>query len=146
MAITRFWGRDAEALFAALPAGTPFYAEREGAWAVKMSGKTLRGIPVAGRCVVSDNCDDDDRLTVTVVVMDHPSMDRPVTIRQEFGIGYPVDSARWMWEEGNYSCDCNRSRFIIGAGTAFPAMECGETIELKQIFVYRENVPWSVKK
>ena len=25
----------------------------------------------------------------------------------DFGYGYPVDAAEYMFEDGNYSCDCN---------------------------------------
>lgn len=50
-----------------------------------------------------------------------------------FGYGYAEHSARFMYYEGNYSCDCNRSRFLSARCEAFRDLEefdCGETIEL----------------
>ena len=29
----------------------------------------------------------------------------------DFGYGYPPENAWWMFHEGNYSCDCNKSLF-----------------------------------
>jgi hypothetical protein len=44
------------------------------------------------------------------------------------------DAMRFQWEENNYACDCNRSRFIQRQcdGT-FPEMDCGETIKLVEM-------------
>jgi hypothetical protein len=44
--------------------------------------------------------------------------------------GEVVDDAAlyYNWEEGNYSCDCNRSRFF-GLGS----WPCGDTIEVTDI-------------
>lgn len=36
----------------------------------------------------------------------------------------------YIWDEGNYSCDCNRSLFINNVDESFPLMGCGEEIEL----------------
>jgi len=37
----------------------------------------------------------------------------------------------FMWEEGNYSCDCNKSLFIQrNCCPDFPEMECGDRITL----------------
>jgi len=32
----------------------------------------------------------------------------------------------FIWEEGNYSCDCNRSKFIREVDPDFPDMSCGD--------------------
>ena len=37
-------------------------------------------------------------------------------------------TVEYLWTEGNYSCDCNRSAFL-----GLPQMPCGETIELLRI-------------
>lgn len=37
---------------------------------------------------------------------------------------------RYMWEEGNYSCDCNKSLFARQRGFDCNELECGDTIEL----------------
>lgn len=40
-------------------------------------------------------------------------------------------AAEWMFNEGNYACDCNRSLFINEyCDKDFPDMDCGDTIEL----------------
>ena len=45
--------------------------------------------------------------------------------------GTPLDGALYMWESGNYSCDCNKSLFIQRqCDPNFPDMNCGESIEL----------------
>lgn len=39
-----------------------------------------------------------------------------------------------MWEDGNYSCDCNKSLFIQRQHNEdFQEMTCGETVELVEI-------------
>lgn len=39
--------------------------------------------------------------------------------------------AEYMYTEGNYACDCNRSDFITrNCDANFPEMECGDTIKL----------------
>jgi len=37
---------------------------------------------------------------------------------------------RYMVEEGNYSCDCNKSAFLIESGLGIEEYPCGEEIEL----------------
>jgi len=40
----------------------------------------------------------------------------------------------FIWEEGNYSCDCNRSDFIkIYCNEYFPGLPCGDSIKLIDI-------------
>lgn len=36
----------------------------------------------------------------------------------------------FLWEEGNFSCDCNRSEFAQRHGYDWPELECGDTIKL----------------
>jgi len=46
----------------------------------------------------------------------------------------PRGQALYMWEEGNYSCDCNRSIFIGRyCDQTFPKFPCGEEINLVNI-------------
>ena len=41
------------------------------------------------------------------------------------------ETIRFMYEENNESCDCNRSLFIKRyCNESFPELECGEEIEL----------------
>lgn len=49
-----------------------------------------------------------------------------VTYYDDYG-----DSMEYMFEDGNYSCDCNRSLFIQRqCDEDFPDMKCGDTIEM----------------
>ncbi len=49
----------------------------------------------------------------------------------DFGFAYSKDSAEYMFEEGNYSCDCNKSIFLSKKYPKVPEIDCGDTIELK---------------
>lgn len=45
-----------------------------------------------------------------------------------------LDGAEFMWTEGNWACDCNKSIFINEhCDNEFPHMECGEEIQLLEI-------------
>lgn len=58
------------------------------------------------------------------------------TLSYDFGYEYPIDTALFMFNEGNYSCDCNKSLFIIEkCDKNFKELECGEDIELVTIDV-----------
>lgn len=54
---------------------------------------------------------------------------------------YPEDAAIWMFTEGNYSCDCNRSLFIRQqfGEDAVPELPCGDTIELLDYHIEKER-------
>lgn len=42
--------------------------------------------------------------------------------------------AEYMYNEGNYACDCNRSQFIAEqCDASFPELECGDAIKLVSI-------------
>lgn len=48
---------------------------------------------------------------------------------------------RYMYEEGNYSCDCNRKLFIASAKHQIEDIDaaCGDTIKLKRLTVIRPD-------
>lgn len=57
----------------------------------------------------------------------------------DFGFGYPASSAEYMFNEGNYACDCNVSSFIHDKYPAFPEMDkCGNEIVMKSLDVVLE--------
>lgn len=147
MPITRFWGREADTVFACLPAGTEYYREDGLAYAVKLPADEVRSWIGPRDCVMVDESEDDPRMTVPIFTLRHKSLPADVKCREEFGVGFPVESARWMFIEGNYACDCNKSLFIRRNGHPdFPEMDCGDEIELVDIDVIREAVEWSVKE
>lgn len=53
---------------------------------------------------------------------------------------YLEEDAIWMFTEGNYSCDCNRSMFIRQqfGEDAVPELPCGDTIELLDYHIEHE--------
>ena len=58
---------------------------------------------------------------------------------ENFGYEYPADSARYMYEEGNYACDCNRSLFIERhCNDEFQEMGCGDEIKLVSLKIRYE--------
>ena len=58
----------------------------------------------------------------------------------DFGYGYPVDAAYYTFEEGNYSCDCNRSIFLRETyGENIKELDCGETIKALNFIVTQEK-------
>jgi len=64
-------------------------------------------------------------------------------IEHDFGSDYPKESARFMFEEGNYSCDCNRKVFL---SERYPELgidknitKCGNLIEIKNLKIRRED-------
>lgn len=56
----------------------------------------------------------------------------------DFEREYPIEAAHYMFEDGNYSCDCNRSSFINSRyrTNINPLSECGETIQMKNFQVH----------
>ena len=55
---------------------------------------------------------------------------------------YPEDAAIWMFTEGNYACDCNRSLFIRQqfGDNSIPELPCGDQIELIDYHIEYEEV------
>ena len=56
-------------------------------------------------------------------------------LNYDFGYCYEEDAARYMFEDGNYSCDCNRSNFIREQDESFPELDCGDLIQMKDFKV-----------
>lgn len=54
--------------------------------------------------------------------------------RHDFGYGYPTDAAEYMFTEGNFSCDCNRSTFM-----GIPHRDCGDDIVMVDFRVVLED-------
>ena len=62
-------------------------------------------------------------------------------IHDDFGYDCPEKRAVYMFTEGNYACDCNKSIFIRReyGENAIPLMECGHQIKLIDYhFEYQE--------
>jgi hypothetical protein len=67
----------------------------------------------------------------TIAVCTFKYKDKEYIIDYDFGYEYPKESAEFMFSDGNYACDCNRSVFIQRyCEPSFPEMDCGNKIEL----------------
>lgn len=62
-------------------------------------------------------------------------------INYDFGYEYPEDSAIFMFIEGNYACDCNRSLFIQEqyGKDSIPELPCGHEISMLKYIVKYED-------
>lgn len=77
---------------------------------------------------------DTHRETIARVTLRLPD-GRTGTYDQSFGYGYPKHGVEFMYEDGNYACDCNRELFLerlcdITLTEDPDAQMCGHTIEL----------------
>lgn len=67
--------------------------------------------------------------TIAKIVFEYE--DKEYCLDYDFGYGYPPDSAEYLFTDGNYECDCNRSTFLHKKYPDFPEMEeCGERIKM----------------
>lgn len=57
--------------------------------------------------------------------------------KYDFGYAYPEDSAEFIFFDGNYSCDCNKSIFISAAYPDVPEFECGDEIKLENFNIIK---------
>ena len=68
----------------------------------------------------------------TVAVMDLVYKGIRYSLEYNFGKEYEKESAEFMFFDGNYSCDCNKSLFIQRyCDEKFPELGCGDEIEIE---------------
>ena len=60
------------------------------------------------------------------------------TYVDNFGYGYPVDTAVFSWLESNNACACNRSLCLQHVGVCIEEQHCGDSIVLDEFRVYLE--------
>ena len=75
--------------------------------------------------------------TVARMIMVFPD-GREFPYEYDFGYAYEKGSAEYMFLEGNYSCDCNKSIFISEKYQEITELECGDDIQLKNFTVTLE--------
>jgi len=60
-----------------------------------------------------------------ILMQDTSTGELALCVGDEWSEGYPDDAMQFMYEEGNYSCDCNRHLFFNRAlGRPEPETEC----------------------
>ena len=75
--------------------------------------------------------------TVAKMVMAFPN-GKKYPFEYDFGYAYEPESAKYMFFDGNYSCDCNKSNFLSDKYSEIPEMECGDEIVLEDFKVTLE--------
>lgn len=64
----------------------------------------------------------------------------------DFGYAYPIESAHFMFKDGNFSCDCNKSIFLHDKyGDEVQEKDCGDEIEITEFKVSQvkpTNTTW----
>lgn len=84
----------------------------------------------------------------TIFVGTFKYKEKEFILRFNFEIdNYPADSAIWMFTEGNYACDCNRSLFIRRqfGDNSIPELPCGNQIELIDYHIEYEEITLCTK-
>ena len=76
----------------------------------------------------------------TIFVGTFKYRDKEYILDYDFGYEFPEDQALYMFTDGNYGCDCNRSSFLrCMYGDEIPDLGCGWEIELLDYrFEYRD--------
>lgn len=87
--------------------------------------------------LAQDNADGRHVRYKTVAKMRLVYQGKEYALEHDFGYAYPVDAAHYMFEDGNYSCDCNRSLFLAEKYEGFPELDCGHEVELAAFQVVR---------
>lgn len=64
---------------------------------------------------------------------------RVFPLENDFGPGYPVEAAEYMFMDGNYACDCNRTLMLARAGHPVEEVDCGDTVEMTDFVVVEEE-------
>lgn len=146
----RFWGGDQNRAAALCP--VPIFREGDNgallAWFHDSASRhSYMGMLHAHRFVVAAECvdgDDSHFMTYASAVLSYG--DQTFRLEVPYGYGFPEDVARFIWAEGNNSCDCNRSVYIARyADSSFREMECGDKIKLVELNTNRrkqEPVPY----
>ena len=119
-----FWGRDEEQAIRELGLSGPRHWFRTQVELDNLRAK-LKPYHVVSR---TESGEMTHKRTVAIVKLAFGG--KFYTLEHDFGFEYPAHSAEYMFEDGNYSCDCNRSLFIGEKHEEFPEMECGNLIEM----------------
>lgn len=76
--------------------------------------------------------------TIAVIKLEHDG--KHYSFKYDFGYAYPVNAAYFMFNDGNYACDCNLSLFIRDkCDDSFPELPCGASIEILDVEVILVN-------
>lgn len=127
-----FWGAAEEAIAADIGTAQkvfyfPTQAEREA------FERRIRKHEHLGLVVDRKGGEMRHKRTVAVIVFEYDG--HKYVYNYDFGPEYEEESARYMFESGNYSCDCNRSHFLTEIDPDFPPLDCGNQIKMLEMVV-----------
>lgn len=137
-----FWGRDAHLVewpgLVADSKGTRALLAADQAEAARFRAylRALSSEPHSGLVCSHNVGPHAHHETIAVVTLEHDGKEH--TYEQSFGFGYEDHSVEFMYTEGNYDCDCNRSIFLdeyCDVDTGPDPLPCGETIKLVKLVV-----------
>ena len=78
---------------------------------------------------------DDTKIKPFVVLVELEFKGKTYSFDYDFG-EYSIQGAEFMFTEGNYSCDCNKSQFIREhCDPKFPEFPCSDEIKLTGLFL-----------
>lgn len=61
--------------------------------------------------------------------------------QEDFGYAYPLESAKFMFEDGNYACDCNRSLMLSRKyRDVTPVEVCGYEIDMIDLEILQVKI------
>lgn len=100
-----------------------------------MAARSVEPMPIAA---VSHDGEQASYRTVCHILFEFDGKHYPIEF--DFGVGYEEEAAHYMFEEGNYACDCNRSLIIHREFPEFEETDCGEEIEIVSFVVERKSV------
>lgn len=111
-----------------------FFASKEERMAFKAKLKAIADFNRV--CIMFAEHDGPNAIkrTIAKMVMQLPD-GREVPFEYDFGYGYEAESAKYMFMDGNYACDCNRSLFLHKSHPEIQEMDCGDNIILKDFAV-----------
>jgi hypothetical protein len=149
--LLRIWGKDEDVVTslrppdAVEPSGTKCY------WfATDADREAFIGTFPPSCWVMRDKVNPEDAdtraYTVALVTLTLPD-GRVGMFEMNFGFGYPDDGVEYMWQEGNYSCDCNKRLYLARECDIDPEFEefdtenaCGDTIALTGLEIFHRKV------
>jgi hypothetical protein len=141
--LLRAWGRDIDELVFNVPGSVAEPGDGVRAWwfmSAENREAAIAEIDVItkanGGGIVYSKDDNDHVHKLTWAKVKLSAHGKPYDFSMCFGFGYPKESVEYMFSEGNYACDCNRSGFIARyCDTEFPRHDCGDQIAVVELNV-----------
>ncbi len=142
--LLRFWGRDAKRFADTFPLVPNEDGEVYAVWFRDEPAREAFMRLITDECIVRGPVDNDHAHLITRATVTLRVNGKDYTYSQSFGFGYPESAVHYMYEMGNYSCNCNRRQFIqqeCDATFEPDAENCGDDITLVSLVVSYDGAP-----